>query len=191
MPNCLYLQPQTEPVQRGGWGSRAGGVQKKWRTEGAQSKEFAYFWYRATGSQADMKQEENKEYSAAREAGGRTAGPRRFTPERITSLAPGEVFVFGMHISFFASTNPHFRPDEKRARKLLLHRKEIDKWHGRVAQDGLSVVPLMIYFNKNNRVKLQIALVRGKKLHDKRESIKKRILDREARASLKDFGKHL
>lgn len=103
----------------------------------------------------------------------------------------GEVFVFGMHISFFASTNPHFRPDEKRARKLLLHRKEIDKWQGKVAQDGLSVVPLMIYFNKNNRVKLQIALVRGKKLHDKRESIKKRILDREARASLKDFGKHL
>lgn len=103
----------------------------------------------------------------------------------------GEVFVFGMHISFFASTNPHFRPDEKRARKLLLHRKEIDKWQGKVVQDGLSVVPLMIYFNKNNRVKLQIALVRGKKLHDKRESIKKRILDREARASLKDFGKHL
>ena len=49
----------------------------------------------------------------------------------------------------------------------------------------------MIYFNKHNKVKLQIALVRGKQLHDKRESIKKRILDREARASLKDFGKRL
>ncbi|WP_299328542.1 SsrA-binding protein SmpB [uncultured Helicobacter sp.] len=103
----------------------------------------------------------------------------------------GELFVFGMHISFLQSTNPHFRPDEKRARKLLLHRKELDKWLGRVSQDGLSIVPLMIYFNKHNKVKLQIALVRGKQLHDKRESIKKRILDREARASLKDFGKRL
>lgn len=103
----------------------------------------------------------------------------------------GELFVFGMHISFLQSTNPHFRPDEKRARKLLLHRKELDKWLGRVSQDGLSIVPLMIYFNKYNKVKLQIALVRGKQLHDKRESIKKRILDREARASLKDFGKRL
>lgn len=103
----------------------------------------------------------------------------------------GELFVFGMHISFLQSTNPHFRPDEKRARKLLLHRKELDKWLGKVSQDGLSIVPLMIYFNKHNKVKLQIALVRGKQLHDKRESIKKRILDREARASLKDFGKRL
>lgn len=103
----------------------------------------------------------------------------------------GELFVFGMHISFLQSTNPHFRPDEKRARKLLLHRKELDKWLGRVSQDGLSIVPLMIYFNKHNKIKLQIALVRGKQLHDKRESIKKRILDREARASLKDFGKRL
>lgn len=103
----------------------------------------------------------------------------------------GELFVFGMHISFLQSTNPHFRPDEKRARKLLLHRKELDKWLGRVSQDGLSIVPLMIYFNKHNKAKLQIALVRGKQLHDKRESIKKRILDREARASLKDFGKRL
>lgn len=103
----------------------------------------------------------------------------------------GELFVFGMHISFLQSTNPHFRPDEKRARKLLLHRKQLDKWLGRVSQDGLSIVPLMIYFNKHNKAKLQIALVRGKQLHDKRESIKKRMLDREARAGLKEFGKRL
>ena len=67
--------------------------------EMSDEPEFAYFWYRATGSQADMKQEENKERSTAREAGGRTAGPRRFTPECITSLAPGEVFVFGSNLA--------------------------------------------------------------------------------------------
>lgn len=103
----------------------------------------------------------------------------------------GELFVFGMHISFLQSTNPHFRPDEKRARKLLLHRSQLDKWFGKVSQDGLTIVPLSIYFNTHNKVKLQLALARGKQLHDKRESIKKKTLDREARASLKNYGKRL
>lgn len=103
----------------------------------------------------------------------------------------GELFIFGMHISFLQSTNPHFRPDEKRARKLLLHRSQLDKWFGRISQDGLTIVPLSIYFNAHNKVKLQLALARGKQLHDKRESIKKKILDREARASLKNYGKSL
>ncbi|MGX3043577.1 SsrA-binding protein SmpB [Helicobacter sp. T3_23-1056] len=103
----------------------------------------------------------------------------------------GEAFIFGMHISFLSSVNPHFRPDEKRARKLLLHQKEINKWLGKVAQDGLTIVPLMIYFNKKGKVKIQIALAKGKNLHDKREALKKKILDREARANFKDFGKKL
>ncbi len=106
-------------------------------------------------------------------------------------IVKGEAFVFGMHISYLASTNAHFRPDEKRARKLLLHRVQIDKWLGKVSQERLSIVPLSIYFNQKNKIKLQIALVKGKNLHDKRESIKRRILDKEAQASLKKFGKNL
>ncbi len=106
-------------------------------------------------------------------------------------IIKGEAFVFGMHISYLESINAYFRPDEKRARKLLLHRAQIDKWLGKVSQERLSIVPLSIYFNQKNKIKLQIALVKGKNLHDKRESIKRRILDKEAQASLKKFGKSL
>ncbi|WP_288547007.1 SsrA-binding protein SmpB [uncultured Helicobacter sp.] len=102
-----------------------------------------------------------------------------------------EAFAFGIHISFLSTTNPHFRPDEKRPKKLLLHRKQIDKWFGKASQERLTIVPLKIYFNQKNKVKLQIALARGKNLHDKRESLKKKILNKEAQASLKNYGKHL
>jgi len=84
-------------------------------------------------------------------------------------IIKGEVWVFGMHISFIESTNPHYKPDEKRPRKLLLHRKQIDKWYGKSKQEGLAIVPLMLYFNEKNRAKLQIALAKGKKLQ-KRDS---------------------
>lgn len=102
-------------------------------------------------------------------------------------VTKGEAFLYNAHISYLDTTNPHFKPDERRARKLLLHKKEIDKIFGKVSQDGMTVVPTKIYFNKRNKAKLEIALAKGKDLHDKRETIKKRILDREARASLKDY----
>jgi len=100
-------------------------------------------------------------------------------------IIKGEVWVFGMHISFIESTNPHYKPDEKRPRKLLLHRKQIDKWHGKVNQVGLAIVPLMLYFNERNKAKLQIALAKGKKLHDKRETLKRKTAEREAQAAMK------
>ena len=100
-------------------------------------------------------------------------------------IIKGEVWVFGMHISFIESTNPHYKPDEKRPRKLLLHRKQIDKWHGKVNQVGLAIVPLMLYFNEHNKAKLQIALAKGKKLHDKRETLKRKTAEREAQAAMK------
>ena len=78
-----------------------------------------------------------------------------------------------------------------RERKLLLHRKQIDRLFGSVSQDSFSIIPLKIYFDRRNRAKLEIALARGKKLHDKRESIKKRMLDREAQMSMKDYSKRL
>ncbi|RDU73904.1 SsrA-binding protein [Helicobacter anseris] len=106
-------------------------------------------------------------------------------------IIKAEAFVFGMHISCLETTNSYFRPKETRERKLLLHKKQIDKLFGNVSQNGLSIVPLKIYFNKHNRAKLEIALVRGKNLHDKRESIKRKILDREAQASMKNYAKGL
>lgn len=99
----------------------------------------------------------------------------------------GEVFLMGMHISYQNFINPHFKPDETRVRKLLLNKKEIDKLIGKVKQDGLSIVALNLYFNKKNLLKVQIALAKGKKLHDKREAIKKRESDRDARAAIKKY----
>ncbi len=97
----------------------------------------------------------------------------------------GEAILFETHISHIPTVNVHFKPDEKRPRKLLLKKKELDKLHGKVATLGLSIVPLSLYFNKRNWAKVEIALAKGKKLHDKRESIKKKELNREAQAAMK------
>ncbi len=102
-------------------------------------------------------------------------------------IIKGEPFLLNAHISYLDTTNPYFKPDERRARKLLLHKKEIDKLLGKVTKEGLTIVPLSIYLNHKNLVKVEIALARGKKLHDKRETIKRREADREARAAIKKY----
>ncbi|NPA81699.1 MAG: SsrA-binding protein SmpB [Epsilonproteobacteria bacterium] len=102
-------------------------------------------------------------------------------------IIKGEPFLLNAHISYLDTTNPYFKPDERRARKLLLHRKEIDKLLGKVTKEGLAIVPLSIYLNDKNLVKVEIALARGKKLHDKRETIKKREAEREAKAAIKKY----
>ncbi|MDR3162490.1 MAG: SsrA-binding protein SmpB [Helicobacteraceae bacterium] len=85
-----------------------------------------------------------------------------------------EAWLFNMHIARYESADPRTAPDEKRSRRLLLHKKEIVKISERVKLERLAIVPLKLYFNKANRVKVQIALGRGKKLRDKREAIKER-----------------
>ena len=97
-----------------------------------------------------------------------------------------EAFLFNAHISHLSTTNAYFKPDPKAPRKLLLHKKEIHKLFSLVSQKTYSIVPLKLYFNKKNTLKVQIALVQGKKLYDKRESIKKKTLDREAQVALKN-----
>jgi len=107
--------------------------------------------------------------------------------DSFVKIIKGEAFLLNAHISYLDTTNPHFKPDERRARKLLLHRNEIDKLLGKVTKDGLAIVPLSIYLNDKNLVKVEIALAKGKKLHDKRETIKRREADREARAAIKKY----
>ena len=102
-------------------------------------------------------------------------------------ILKGEAYLIGAHISYPQSENPLFRPEEKRDRKLLLHKKEIDKLAGKVSQDGLTIVALRVYFNSKNLAKVQIALARGKNIHDKRETLKKREADKEARAAMKKY----
>lgn len=102
-------------------------------------------------------------------------------------IVKGEAFLFHAHISHLQTTHAFFKPNERRERKLLLHRKEIDKLLGKISQEGLTLVPLMLYFNKRNKVKIEIALAKGKNLHDKRETLKRKILDREAQMALKNY----
>jgi SsrA-binding protein len=90
----------------------------------------------------------------------------------------GEAFLLNAHISPYAAAS-HFGHEPERNRKLLLHRSEIDKLNGRIQERGLTVIPLKIYF-KNGRAKVLIGVGRGKKSYDKRESIKKREMERDA-----------
>ena len=90
----------------------------------------------------------------------------------------GEAYLVAAHISPYGSGSWTNHPPE-RDRKLLLHRRELDRWAGAVATRGVSCVPLSLYF-KGSRVKAEIALVKGKKLHDKRDAIRNRELQREA-----------
>ena len=95
----------------------------------------------------------------------------------------GEAWLVGAHISPYTHGNRE-NHDPERKRKLLLHRREIDKLQGQIVEKGLTIVPLRLYF-KSGKVKAEIAVVRGKKLFDKRESEKRRELDREAEAAMK------
>lgn len=88
------------------------------------------------------------------------------------SVKSGEAFVMGMHISPYEKGNI-FNKDPLRVRKLLLHKREIDKLIGKVTTEGLSIVPLSLYL-KGSHAKMEIAVVKGKKLYDKREDAAKR-----------------
>ena len=98
-------------------------------------------------------------------------------------LENGEVWLMNVHISPYSHTG-YAHHDERRQRKLLLHRHEIQKLMGRVVEKGLTLVPLRMYLNKG-RVKVALALVKGKQAHDKRETIRRREVDRETRAAVK------
>ena len=95
----------------------------------------------------------------------------------------GQARLMGTHISPYAHGNRENHEPE-RPRKLLLHRKEIEKLHVQIVEKGLTVVPLRLYF-KGSKVKAEIAVVRGKKLYDKRETEKRREADRETAAAKK------
>jgi ssrA-binding protein len=100
-------------------------------------------------------------------------------------IIKGEMFLLNAHISHLNTTHVAFRPNERVPRKLLMHRKQIDKMFGLVSQDGLTLMVLSLYLNNKNIVKANVALAKGKNLHDKRETLKRKEADREARAAMK------
>ncbi len=99
----------------------------------------------------------------------------------------GEVFLINATIPEYLQAN-RFNHDPKRRRKLLLHAREIAKIAQAVEREGMTIVPLKLYFNDKGRAKLEIALAKGKKLHDKRETEKKRDWKREQGRLLKQHG---
>jgi SsrA-binding protein len=99
------------------------------------------------------------------------------------TLKDGEAFLFGAHISPYSHGNLE-NHDPERTRKLLLHRRELEKLKKETTEKGLTVVPLRLYF-RGAKVKAEIAVVRGKKQYDKRETEKKREADRETAAAIK------
>jgi SsrA-binding protein len=90
----------------------------------------------------------------------------------------GELFLIGMHITALSSASTHVRPDATRTRKLLMHKDEIRKLIGKVEQRGYTLVPLDLHY-KAGRIKLDLALGKGKKEHDKRDAEAKRDWQRE------------
>ncbi|WP_066795602.1 SsrA-binding protein SmpB [Sphingomonas soli] len=107
--------------------------------------------------------------------------------ESYAEISEGAVWLVNANIPEFSHGN-RFNHEPKRPRKLLLHEREINKLHGAVARQGMTLVPLSIYFNGKGRAKVELALAKGKKTHDKRETAKEQDWKREQGRILRDRG---
>ena len=101
----------------------------------------------------------------------------------------GELFIYGMNISPYEQGN-RFNVDSVRPRKLLLHKREIMKLLGAITRDGLTLVPLTMYINEDGRAKVELALARGKKNYDKRETIAKKDAARKIDRAMKQRNQY-
>ena len=99
----------------------------------------------------------------------------------------GEVVLFNAHIGLLSTTHHYYRHEERGARKLLLHKKEITKMERAAQRDGMTIVPLSMYYNHKNLVKIQIGIAKGKKLHDKRQDLKEKDMKRDIARAMKEF----
>jgi SsrA-binding protein len=99
----------------------------------------------------------------------------------------GEIYVINAYIPGYAQAN-RFNHEERRPRKLLLHKREIAKMIISVQREGMTLVPLKLYFNDKGRAKVELALAKGRKLHDKRQAEKSRDWDRQKARLLRDRG---
>lgn len=104
--------------------------------------------------------------------------------DSFASVDNGEIFLYNMHISPYEQGN-RYNHDPERKRKLLMHKREIQRLYGKVKEKGLSLVPLTLYFRRK-WLKVELALAKGKKLYDKREDLKKKTHQRQIERALKD-----
>jgi len=100
----------------------------------------------------------------------------------------GAIYIHNLHIPEYQQAGPKMQHDPKRIKKLLLHKREIDKLMGSVTRGGYTIIPTKIYFDKKGLAKVEIALARGKKLHDKRETEKQRDWDKQKSRVMKDHN---
>ncbi len=100
----------------------------------------------------------------------------------------GDIYLFGAHIPEYQQAGRHLQHEARRPRKLLLHKREVNRLLGAVNREGYTIVPTKLYFNARGMAKLEIALAKGKKTHDKRETVKERDWGRQKRKLLKDLG---
>ena len=100
----------------------------------------------------------------------------------------GEIWLFNANIPEYQQASQHFQHDPKRPRKLLLHKREVDKLLGAANRDGYSILPLRLFFNGRGLAKLDIALGKGKKAHDKRDVKKKRDWEKQKGRIMRDKG---
>lgn len=107
--------------------------------------------------------------------------------EAYAEVRDEQAWLVNANIPEFSHGN-RFNHEPKRPRKLLLHEREINKLHGAVARDGMTLVPLTVYFNSRGRAKVELALAKGKKAHDKRDTIRERDWKREQGRILRDRG---
>lgn len=107
--------------------------------------------------------------------------------ESYAEVKDGEVWLVNANIPEFSHGNRH-NHEPKRPRKLLLTQREITKLHGAVARQGMTLVPLSVYFNARGKAKVELALAKGRKLHDKRAAEKEKDWKREAARLLRDRG---
>ena len=110
---------------------------------------------------------------------------RAHLKEAYVIVKGGELVLLGAHITPLASASTHVHPDPTRTRKLLLHRTEINRLLGQVERAGYTLVPINLHYSRG-RVKLDIGLAKGKKQHDKRESMKERDWNREKQRLLRN-----
>ena len=102
-------------------------------------------------------------------------------------MVNGEAFLFNAHIGRLDTTHHYYTHEERGSRKLLLHRQQLHKIKKSIEKDGYTVVPLQLYFNNKNLVKIQVAIAKGKQLHDKRQDLKAKDMKRDIARAMKDY----
>jgi len=109
--------------------------------------------------------------------------------ESFVRIIKNEVFILNMNISHLETTHVSYRPEEGRDRKLLMHRKQMDKLFEKVSKDGYTIVATKMYFNDKNMFKVNIGIAKGKKDYDKREDLKAKTMKRETQRVLKEYNR--